>query len=207
MQAEMRLERLGMLAPRIARCAWRQHTPTGAGLLALATVLGCASASSPERDVTLDPAMRRALARAIAGDLRPLAPGEVRVRLAFAADADLDLYVSDPLQETVYFANTPSAAGGRLEADLRCDAPAPRVETIRFPHGPPGRYRVGVDFPEPCDEGVERAGFLVVVETGGSRREMTGSVRALEFRPIVLEFDASADAAQKPPSPLMPPVK
>lgn len=203
----MKLERLGMLAPRRAVGAWRQHTPTGAGLLALAAALACASGPSPGADAGLDPATRRALDRAIAGDLTPLGPGEVRVRLAFAADADLDLYVTDPLQETVYFANTPTASGGRLAADLRCDAPAPRVETIRFPHGPPGRYRVGVDFPEPCGEGVERAGFLVVVETGRSRREATGSLQALEFRPIVMEFDARPDAAQRPPSPPMPPVK
>ena len=82
------------------------------------------------------------------------APGDLRVELVFGQGADLDLYLTDPSQETVYYANTPSQVnGGRLEADLRCDAAAPRVETIVFASAPPGRYRVGVDRAETCAGG------------------------------------------------------
>ena len=44
------------------------------------------------------------------------------VQLAFEADTDLDLYVTGPLLETVYFANLASKSGGELSADVRCDS-------------------------------------------------------------------------------------
>ena len=62
--------------------------------------------------------------------------GGLRVELVFSDDADLDLYVTGPDLETVYFANTPTRAGGALERDLRCDGePGTRVECgKRRPH-------------------------------------------------------------------------
>ena len=54
-------------------------------------------------------AQTRAEADAFAAHLAALPPaaeGTFVVRLAFEAGSDLDLYVSDPLQETVYYANT-----------------------------------------------------------------------------------------------------
>ncbi len=111
----------------------------------------------------------------------------VRVRLAFSAGADLDLYVTDPTFETVYFANSPNRAGGRLEADLRCDAPSPRVETIRFPTTLSGAYRVGVDFPARCPDGAARATFVVHIEGEQIDALRHGTIDAGHFLPIVLE--------------------
>ena len=128
----------------------------------------------------------------------PLDPLTVQVQLVFGADADLDLYVTDPDQETVYFANTPSRLGGALEADQRCDAALPRVETIRFEAAPAGRYRVGVDFPERCG-GRGPAPFALLVRGPGLDRVERGEVALGEFRLRVLEFgigtplDASAE--------------
>jgi len=131
----------------------------------------------------------------------PPAAGELRVELVFGAGADLDLYVTDPAQETVYFANTPSrASGGRLEADLRCQAGtgAPRVETVVFASAPTGRYRVGVDYAAACEAGGDAAeAFLVVVEFGGlrrgePRREVRGEISRGSFLPQVLELDLPA---------------
>ena len=117
-------------------------------------------------------------------------PGALLVRLAFGEEADLDLYVTDPAQETVYFANAVSAASsGALEADLRCDAPAPRVETVRFAPAPPGRYRVGVDHPGRCGSRRGPVPFVVVVEFGAQRLERRGEVALGQFLPVVLEFE------------------
>ncbi|MBW2314801.1 MAG: hypothetical protein JRH10_11470 [Deltaproteobacteria bacterium] len=114
--------------------------------------------------------------------------GAIVVRLAFDAGADLDLYVTGPLEETVYFGNTPSKIGGRLEADVRCDAPAPRIETVVFPTARPGRYRVGVDHPESCGRRRSAAPFAVELRsTAGERRE-TGAARPGEFEAIVFEW-------------------
>ena len=82
---------------------------------------------------------------------RTRAAGELVVRLAFEPGADLDLYVSDPLEETAYYANTPVRSGGALDADRRCPEPGDGVETVRFAAPLAGRYRVGVDFQQRCD--------------------------------------------------------
>lgn len=120
------------------------------------------------------------------------APGELRVELWFGAGADLDLYVTDPTQETVYYANSASrGSAGRLEADLRCDAAGtPRIETVVFAGAPPGRYRVGVDRAGTCEAGGSAAErFLVTVEFGGLRREFRGEILPGRFQPTVLEID------------------
>jgi hypothetical protein len=123
----------------------------------------------------------------------PLGPDDLRVELVFGQGADLDLYLTDPSQETVYYANSPSQVnGGRLTADLRCDAAAPRVETIVFAGAPPGRYRVGVDRAETCAGGAALEPFLVSVEApGGGRQELRGEIARGRFLVRVLEFRLS----------------
>jgi len=117
--------------------------------------------------------------------------GDLRFSLAFGADVDLDLFVTGPRQETVYFANSPSLIGGELEADLRCDAPAPRVERVLYRDPLPGRYRVSVDFPRRCDAEDEGAApYAVHVARDGVAVAATqGIIRPGEFLTIVLEAE------------------
>jgi len=119
----------------------------------------------------------------------------VLVRLAFDTGADLDLFVTDPQQESVYFANSPTRSGGSLLSDRRCDDPAPRVETVHFAKPMAGRYRVGVDFHGRCDDagrlgadGIEGL-YVVRVDHGGqvTKREGVGTLE--QFEVIVVEFD------------------
>lgn len=159
------------------------------GAISLSACAGSGGPSQAEREA------RAAEANELAAQLAAVAvaslnPGEIRVRLVFGEAADLDLYVTDPRQETVYFANSPSRSGGRLERDVRCGEPPPRIETIEFASAAPGRYRVGVDFPpEVCSEVKGAVGFVVVFESHGERREKRLSIRPGEFLPIVLEVD------------------
>lgn len=118
----------------------------------------------------------------------PAAAGEVRVQLAFGAGADLDLYVTGPLQETVYYANTPSAIGGELGEDKRCGHPEPRVETTRFPAHLPGRYRVGVDYAHGCGQRAP-VPFALLIDADGKRVPLRGLAAYQVFEPIVLEFE------------------
>jgi hypothetical protein len=117
------------------------------------------------------------------------------VRLAFDDVADLDLFVTDPLQESVYFANSPTRSGGRLIDDRRCNDPSPRVEAIHFAKPIPGRYRVGVDFHGRCEEtsvsgDAKSEGLYVVrVEEGGRVLERRGMLTPGLFEVIVIEFD------------------
>ena len=117
----------------------------------------------------------------------PAAAGELVVRLAVEAGADLDLYVSDPLEETVYYANTPARSGGALETDLRCPH-ATGVETVRFAEPLAGRYRVGVDFPKRCegDEGI--VPWVLSIESHGERRLLRGLAAWNVFASRVDEF-------------------
>jgi hypothetical protein len=162
MESSARGDARDRIARARARAAWA------------ALALGCASPSA-----TVAPDVPSAEA----------AHGTLVVELVFGAGADLDLYVSDPGSETAYFANTPVRSGGEHMRDLRCDAEAPRVEVVRWQVPPAGRYRVGVDFPERCEDGIESAPYRVRVDGPGGRRELEGEARFGRFDPVVLDFE------------------
>jgi hypothetical protein len=136
----------------------------------------------------------------------PVAPGPpqaLRIQLSWSAPADLDLYVTDPSFETVYFANTPTRSGGRLVRDVRCgtiDPVQPSLELVAWDAAPAGRYRVGVDFIESCSRSSDPVSFRASVELGDSRREVTGTVEPERFQPIVMEFVVRGAADGSPPA-------
>jgi hypothetical protein len=153
--------------------------------------LACASGPpEPHEPPAWDDARQRAAAALEAAlAAQPLAPGgELVVRLAFEAGADLDLYVSDPLEETVYYANTPVRSGGALAADLRCDAAAPRIEVVRFPRPLHGTYRVGVDYQERCPGGAGVVAWSITIDARGERRALRGLAEWNVFTSRVDEF-------------------
>ena len=125
----------------------------------------------------------------------PAAAHDVVVQLIFGPEADLDLFVTDPDHEEVYFANSPSRLGGIFEVDRRCDDPAPRIETVRFSPAPAGRYRVSVDYPIRCATDVDKVLFRVIVEANGERQEVEGTAYFGGLEPIVLEFDAQVSSS------------
>jgi len=164
----------------------------GAAVLVLLSLLGSSCGASSKRgreQPALQQAETEALLEALPRDAP--APGALRIRLVFGADADLDLFVTDPAQETVYFANSPSRSGGRLTGDVRCGDPAPHIETIVFRAVEPGRYRIGVDYPRPCEGHEAEASFAVVVDGPGVAETRRGVAVPHVFQPVVLEVDTS----------------
>ena len=152
--------------------------------------IGCAAPKTPPPapPKLAGGAPATALAATLA-DRRSEAPrGALVVELAFEAGADLDLYVTDPLTETVYFANTPTRSGGKLAADRTCDDPAPRVETVVFERPLQGRYRIGVDHMRSCGEGA-LADFAVRASRGERSWSAAGALPLGRFDPVVLELD------------------
>ena len=126
------------------------------------------------------------------------------IQLIFGEDADLDLYVTDPLLETVYFAKPGGKSGGRMSADVRCytkpSAPTssttdtsvpqePRIEEVRFDDPLPGRYRIGIDYPRKCEGGQAQAAFAVSVWHNGEQIQQSGSVTFEKFDVVFMEFD------------------
>jgi len=130
--------------------------------------------------------------------------GALHVALSWAVPVDLDLYVTEPGGETLYFANNPTRTGARLEQDARCGAlgGAP-VERMRFPVAAPGRYRVGVDFIDTCGAARGAVPFRIAVDQGTVRAEAEGTAVPNQFKVIVLEFDVTEDGLEgaAPPAP------
>lgn len=116
-------------------------------------------------------------------------PAALKVRLHFGSEAGLDLHVTDPKQETVYFGNSPSLGGGVLERDLRCNDPAPRTELVTFATPEPGRYRVGVDFITTCRRLRDPIPFEIEVIRGEVLQRIENEISPGRFRHIVLEFE------------------
>jgi hypothetical protein len=123
-----------------------------------------------------------------------ISPG-MAVTLAWTAPVDLDLYVTDPGLETVYFANPRSTSGGALERDARCadGAGAVRSERVRWTHPPAGRYRVGVDFLEACGRAPDAVPYRLVIDVDGKREELIGAAHLAARNPRAAEFTVAAD--------------
>ena len=160
-------------------------------VLAVSGLFGCTG--SDERDAAEQAAelARQASDLAQQLDKQGTLRSGVVVQLAFGKEADLDLYVTDPLLDTVYFARHESRTGGRIEADVLCETPGSRVEEVRFDAPWPGRYRVGIDHPRRCD-GAKRpapAAYAVTAYADGKTYRASGSVALEQFAVVVLEFD------------------
>ncbi|MCB1685790.1 MAG: hypothetical protein R3E82_02335 [Pseudomonadales bacterium] len=153
-------------------------------------VAGCAEPETSTEELRALEARATELAQLLSGEESTGADAVV-VRLKFDESVDLDLYVTDPLLETVYFARHESRTGGAISADVRCDTAGPRVEEIRFADPWPGRYRIGVDFPARCDGSKSRAPapYAVSVNANGTVYETHGLVNLKHFEVVVLEFE------------------
>lgn len=84
-----------------------------------------------------------------------LGTGDVQVTLRWDAPADLDLHVSDPHQEEIWYDHRYSSSGGNLDVDANAacnDMSANPVENIFWPYGgaPGGSYSVYVVYFRDC---------------------------------------------------------
>ncbi|MEE2672660.1 MAG: hypothetical protein VX466_02620 [Myxococcota bacterium] len=119
----------------------------------------------------------------------------LQVRLVFGAEADADLFVSDPDLETVYFGNNPSLGGGVLAEDIRCNAPPPRVEVVTFRNARPGRYRIGVEHARRCTRSRLPVPYRIEVVADESDWSVTGEIAPGAFDNRALEFDLHGSVA------------
>ena len=175
-----------------------QHTlalralPALACGLALFASLAAARERAPKATWTPELVAEAESLEAALAKAAPAESGALRVRLAFGAEADLDLYVTDALSETIYFANERAASGGQLRADARCASPAPRIEEVVFATPPPGTYRVGVDYMvyrAECGEQPPVVAYVIAIDGPDGRRLTRGLARRGIFDPRVLELE------------------
>lgn len=100
--------------------------------------------------------------------------GPIQVTLTWSGGADLDLYVTDPLGETVDNTHRRSGTGGELDRQGRgsCGrSPGGTVENIRWEQRPPsGRFEVQVHYWGDCDSSAGPTEATVSVSVGGELR-------------------------------------
>lgn len=95
--------------------------------------------------------------------------GDVQVSISWTGASDVDLHVTDPDGEEVYFGNLESASGGTLDLDSNagCQIDGVNNENIVWPTGsaPRGAYVVVVDYWSDC--GAPRSDYVVTVAIAG----------------------------------------
>ena len=81
--------------------------------------------------------------------------GDVQITLTWQEEADLDLYVTDPNGDTVYYANTTIPSGGELDRDNKCsNFVMGQPENVFWPESgaPSGTYTVSVNYFGDCED-------------------------------------------------------
>ncbi|MCX6021719.1 MAG: hypothetical protein NTZ05_08305, partial [Chloroflexi bacterium] len=109
--------------------------------------------------------------------LAAVGTGDVQVTLSWGASLDLDLAVTEPGGEQVWFGAKTSAAGGRLDRDTHCgNFQMGRPENIYWsgPTTPRGRFRVTVTYYRDCESGGAAAAYAVRLMTGDRARTVYG---------------------------------
>jgi len=166
--------------------------------LALTAVLLQAACRTPAATLpdARDLAHAERLEARLVETFEPPSGDALRVRLAFGAGADLDLYVTDPrTTETVYFAMARTRGGGRLLRDARCADEAPRSDAVVYDHPAPGVYRIGVDYHRACERPARSQVFVVEAAQGGRVERVRGFLRPGEQRVAFLRFAVGAARA------------
>ncbi len=107
--------------------------------------------------------------------------GDVQVTLSWSSRNDLDLHVTDPMGEEIFYRHNASASKGVLDIDSNAgcssnvsDQP---IENIYWPFGvaPDGTYKITVVYYQNCTADVSTP-FSVRVLVDGQVQEFTGQV-------------------------------
>ena len=115
--------------------------------------------------------------------------GDVQVTLTWNNGADIDLYVTDPNGDELWYQNQSVASGGQLDVD---DTDGFGPENVFWPQGeaPDGTYEVGIHHYVYDDEPGRpaSANYTVVVTAFGRTQQFTGSIAKDQFINIT-DFD------------------
>ncbi len=112
-------------------------------------------------------------------DVTPVNSGELQVSLTWDTSADMDLYVTEPGGETIFWGYTEAESGGTLDLDgnAACEVADERNENIYWPAGTAasGEYLVEVVQFDPCNT-ADRTNWRVTVLANGQPTVYSGSV-------------------------------
>jgi hypothetical protein len=107
-------------------------------------------------------------------------PGEIEIALLWHNTNDLDLHVTDPFGETIYYRNKRSRSGGELDVDRNAgcnDLTATPVEHVVWPEGqaPLGTYVVYVHHYSNCGA-PDPTAYNVEIIVDGQRQTFDGTL-------------------------------
>jgi hypothetical protein len=113
------------------------------------------------------------------GDLP--APGQLEITLSWDVPADLDLHVTDPFGETIYYFHPRSLTGGVLESDGECQSGA-TTERVTYPSGtaPAGNYIISLHYFRHCGAARE-AHWRIEVHSDKNSQAFSGKIQSGEF--------------------------
>jgi hypothetical protein len=98
-----------------------------------------------------------------------VATGDVQVSVVWDAPTDVDLRVTDPMGEEVYFGNLNAQSGGFLDLDSNpaCNIDGVNNENIVWLSGeaPTGTYKVSLDYWSDCSQ--PQSNWVVTVQSAG----------------------------------------
>lgn len=121
------------------------------------------------------------------GPITSVGTGDVQVTLTWQAEVDVDLYVTDPAGDTVYYGNRSVRSGGELDRDNRCgDFEWGRPENVYWPQAgaPAGTYTVQVRYYGACGAEDPTVAWTVRVIVGGTAQSFTGALAPYEEQTV-----------------------
>ncbi len=116
--------------------------------------------------------------------------GDVQVTLTWQTYDDIDLYVTDPNGEEIYYLNDISSSGGKLDRDNKCDNMIiGRPENIFWSSGaaPSGTYTVQVKYYSAC-ETEKYVNWTVRTIVMGNVQTYTGTLTEVDQAQDVTSF-------------------
>jgi len=128
----------------------------------------------------------------------PLKAGEGAVlELIWQVPVDLDLFLTGPGGETIYFGNRTARLGHQMIAESDCAAvserEAPYIERAQIPIAHSGTYRASIDFIKHCGMGestVKAALKLMAADGTLIQHKYDITVKFQQLNAVAWEFDA-----------------
>lgn len=123
-----------------------------------------------------------------------LGTGDVQITLTWNSTNDLDLWVTDPFGETIYYYHTTSASQGQLDVDANrnCqNVTSSPVENIFWPSNsaPSGNYTVTVHYYMHCENEVLITPYQVRLLVDGIVKDFDGKLSTEKERQEVTTFE------------------
>jgi subtilisin family serine protease len=154
--------------------------------------------------VQLDKALQKVKSNEVVDCSPAPSTGDVQVLLSWNNYNDLDLIVTDPYTESVWFKNRRVSSGGQLEIDMNVEYPDSKtpIENIYWPSGgaPNGTYNVYVLYYKQHENTAESP-YTITVKHGDKKDEYSGTVKnEKEVIHICTFILGNASSVQNPPN-------